>query len=181
MHFHRLSVALFACVACASCKREAPEPAVSRATPAVPPASKQTQALEPSSDVSPIVQRLAWEAENRPKRGVTVEQVFEALDRAGIAVTGTRQYLGVTVQASYCAGGVAADGVAISVCEYPTAKAADASRRFMEQRFAAMTSRTRRVVHGQALLTIAQPAPEHGADIASRATQTFRTLQSEQH
>src|SRR5262245_59500374 len=105
---------LFATALCApSCKPDAPSHGAG--APA-PPTAAVTHAMEPSQDISAIVERLAWEAQHRPKLDVTAERVFDALERAGVSVVGKRQYLGVTLGASYCAGGMTRDGVAISVC-----------------------------------------------------------------
>ncbi|MBA3392142.1 MAG: hypothetical protein H0T89_05830 [Deltaproteobacteria bacterium] len=133
-------------------------------------------ALEPSQDLSSIAERLAWEAQHRPQRGVTAEQVFAAFDRAGVPVRGQRQYLGVTMQAGYCAGGVTLEGIAISVCEYTSPEAAEAGRRFMERRFAAMTPHAKRVLHGPTLLSITRPSADTGTEIATRAALTFTSL-----
>lgn len=156
-----------------SCRRDEPTPPA-ELTPAR--AAGEARALEPSQDVSPIAQRLAWEARHRPERGITAEQAFDAFARAGVPLRGTRQYLGVTMQASYCAGGVTPEGVAISVCEYATPEAAEAGKGFMDRRFAAMTPHTNRVLRGNTLLSIALPSPEAGSEVSSRAVKTFTSM-----
>jgi hypothetical protein len=132
--------------------------------------------MEPSQDLSALAERLAWEAQNRPALDVTAERVFDALERAGVSVLTKRQYVGITMGASYCAGGMTRDDVAISVCEYASRTAAAAGKDFMDHRFARMTPFARRVVHGQVLLSITKPSANAGMDVVQRAVDTFTSL-----
>lgn len=134
------------------------------------------RALEPSKDVSALVLQLQSEAKNRPSGSVTAERVFTALDGAGVSLTGRRQYLGATMKASYCAGGVTPDGIALSVCEYPSAEAAELGKRYMDKRFGAITPYARREVHGSTVLTIAHAAGGNRSDAISRVVTMFKGL-----
>lgn len=165
--------ALLLLLATSSCKREDSVPV--RAT-AISTKTSQPEVLEPSRDISPIVERLAWEAQNRPQGGgIRAEEAFDALERAGLVVGGRRQYLGITMRASYCAGGTTADGVAVSICEYPSKQAADAGKTFVDAQFSAMTPRARRVVHRHALLTVSVP-PHGKSHVEASVVRTFMNL-----
>ena len=166
-----LYIAVF--VASTGCKREEPT-STPATTPEVARAPDGSRMMEPSSEISPILKRLDWEAQHRPPGGIKTEAVFAALERAEVRLKRTRQYLGATVNASYCAGGITDQGLAISVCEYTSEEAAADGMTFMEKRFAALTPHARRHVRGQTLLTIA--APSGSTDAADRAVETFSSL-----
>jgi hypothetical protein len=68
--------------------------------------------------------QLAAEAAARPKDTPTLEQVMDASQRAGVAFTTPRQLWGVKQLAIYCAAVDSADGMIVTVCEYPTAEQA---------------------------------------------------------
>ena len=139
-------------------------------------ASGASRVLEPSSELSPILRRLGWEAQNRPHQGVAAERVFEALARADLGVVNPRQYLAATMSASYCAGGATRAGLIVSGCEYGSAAAARAGKQFMDERFAAMTPHARRIVHGGTLLTIAHASSAPPDEVIALATQTLMKL-----
>ena len=154
----------------ASCSRRdaATEPAVANSSR---PAPRETRAIEPSKDVSELVRHLETEARSRPPSGITAEQVFDALERAGMSITARKQYLGASMQASYCAGG-SMEGIALSVCEYPSMAAAELGKRFMDERFGKLTPHASREVHGNAVLTIG----DKRGDVTSRAVAVFKGL-----
>ena len=177
------TLVLFAITALVSpaCKEDRPAEPIARSEVAPPPATpaqaSAPRAMEPSKHIEPLLQRLQWEAAHRPANGVKTEQVMEALGGAGIRLTEQRQYLGATMSASYCAGGVTAEAVAISVCEYATVDAALAGKRLMDERFGAATPHARRVARKNAVLTIshASAAGARGPEV-QRAIDTFTRL-----
>ncbi|MDQ3367782.1 MAG: hypothetical protein M3680_20350, partial [Myxococcota bacterium] len=139
--------------------------------PADPAAAKQ---MEPSRELSQIVNRLQWEAAHRPPTTASAERVFEALERAGVEVGAPRQYLGSAMLASYCAGGTTTEGLAISVCEFPSVEAAAAGKRFMDTKFAAMAPTARREVHATSVLSVVRPAESNDdAQLAERVGRAF--------
>lgn len=134
------------------------------------------KSLEPSKDLSPLVARLGYEASHRPAATVKAEQVLDALDRRELVVATRRQFLGVTVHASYCLGGKTRDGIAIAACEYPDPAAATAGKAFMDQRFAAMSPLARRAVRGSTVLTITDPSVDAHATVVARGFDAFAAL-----
>jgi hypothetical protein len=96
--------------------------------------------------------------------------VLDAIDAAGLPVLQRRQFLGVTVHASYCAGGTTRAGLAVSVCEYPSADAAAAGKAYADRQFAALTD-AQRATRGNALLTVVGDQ-----STAARALHAFSTL-----
>jgi hypothetical protein len=122
-----------------------------------------------------IGERLAREQAARPAGAVRVEQLVVALEAKGIAVARTRQVLGSTLSARYCAIAVTAAGVVASVCELDSAEAAEAAQKDSEQRFGKAIPDRRFVTNGKSLLTI---AGAHGAaqDEANAIAATFAAL-----
>lgn len=98
--------------------------------------------------------RLAREAASRPAGAVRSEDLLEAIKAKGITVTRSRQVLGQTLNASYCAMAVLEDGLVASVCEYESPAAATAAMKHSEQRFHKVPNR-RLLINGKSLLTIA--------------------------
>lgn len=132
--------------------------------------------VDPSRELSPLVARLAYEAQHRRPSPVSAERVLDALAAADLAVVRRTQYLGATVRASYCAGGATSDGLVISVCEYPDADSAHAGRTFMNERFAAMTPAAKRAAQGATVLTIIDPDAPARAVRVERALEVFAAL-----
>ena len=143
---------------------QAPAPA---ADPAQPAAATGAKELAPARDVAPLFARMRYEAEHRPSAQLPVERVFDALDKAGIAVGERTQYAGVTMKASYCAGGHTSDGLVVSLCEYPTHEAAIAGKSYMDKSFPLASAK--REVRDSTVMT----AVGAGND---RAIATFQTL-----
>jgi len=139
-------------------------------TPAPPP--PPSTEIAPSQDVRGLVGTLQHEAAHRPKAGVMAEQLFDALDTAGIKLASRTQYVGATMQAAFCAGGRSGELV-IAMCEYASDHDADAGLAFMNARFG-MPTATRRAHRGAVMTVVHQP----GADIAAvdRAFATFQSL-----
>ena len=66
------------------------------------------------------------EAANRPTRALRVEDVLSALRGAGVELSDERQHLARPYAARYCVGAMAGAELALSVCEYIDAEAAQA-------------------------------------------------------
>jgi len=69
---------------------------------------------------------LAAEAAARLKdpETITLEAVKAAAEAKGVTFTGGQQVLGRTMLALYCANFDSADGLTVTICEYPTAEQA---------------------------------------------------------
>lgn len=104
-----------------ACSRSTPReevpapPAVTAAAPATEPPAART--------MNTLAGQLALEAEHRVA-GPRVEDALAALARAGLTVPQPRQYLALVAAARYCLGGTAAEGLAVSACEYASAEEA---------------------------------------------------------
>jgi hypothetical protein len=153
-----------------SCSHDTAPPA-----PTAAPAQPVAKTLEPSTNLAGLAARLQYEATHRPSIGPRSERVLDAIDAAGIKLADRRQFLGIAMNASYCAGGTTNDGVAISVCEYTTAEAALAGKAFADRQYAAMGPTTIRATHGATLLTVVRPQ-ERSHELADRALEAFKTL-----
>ncbi len=105
--------------------------------------------------------------------------MLDALHEADIPVLGRRQYLGLTVGASYCLGGATDDGIAIAVCEYASPEAAVAGKSFMESRFAVMTPTAKRAVRGATVITVVD-AHEPRSRRVERALEVFAAISPQQ-
>ncbi len=87
--------------------------------------------------------RFAREAKNRPGLKPSSDDVFAALETAGVSLPAKKQSMGATYKAAYCAGGYSADSlVAITVCEYTNEAEANAGRDYSISLFPQMTNRT---------------------------------------
>jgi hypothetical protein len=66
------------------------------------------------------------ESENRPSGTIKAEDAIATFEKDGIRLDKVRQHLGRPYGARYCVGGMAGTAIAVSVCEYIDAKAAEA-------------------------------------------------------
>jgi hypothetical protein len=180
----RTTTLVAAGLALAACKR-APEAAPVPATARNHHHASSVERLErlaaedptAAASMQTITGRLAYEAGHRPASAIAAETVFAALDRAGLPIVdGPRQYVGVVAAADYCAGGRTADGLAVVVCEYPTADRAAAGKVAVEQRFASLAPLRDIVVRGATTLTLTARPDAALADSKRRATEAFTTL-----
>src|SRR6185295_14082569 len=99
--------------------------------------------------------QLVREASSRPAGAARSEDLVAALQATGIEVVRTRQVLGKTLQARYCAIAVTAGGLVASVCEFDSGPAARAGQTDSEQRFGKAMPNRRFAINGNSLLTIA--------------------------
>ncbi len=122
-----------------------------------------------------LTERLRLEATHRPDASPTVETVVAAFADGGAPVSELKQFLGSTVGASYCAGGATANGVAIAVCEYPSAAAAEEGRAGVIARFPAVTGR-RSIINRSTMLTLTSSDELATAQTRDLLERTFTTL-----
>jgi hypothetical protein len=165
--------------ACGKKPDESAPPVTTPATaqaPAPQPSGARTLALQPSQDIRGLVGSLQSEAAKRPAVVLTVEKAFDALAGAGVAPERRKQYLAATANASYCAGGVTREGIAVAVCEYPDAAAAEDGKKSVEAAWGKATPNARRVVHRSTMLTIT-PADTKQVAAVERAIGAFTSLQ----
>ncbi len=168
MHKHLiLFIALFGCREPSS----APRP-----SSAAQPVESDVKSVDPSKELAPLVARLRYESSHRPSSAITAERVLDALEQAQLPVSSRRQYLGGTLQASYCTGGASRDGLAIAVCEYPDAEAAVAGKQLMDRRFAAIKQVAQRRAHHNTVLTIAGDTNATNTALVERAFEVFAAL-----
>lgn len=163
-----VSLAL-AALACRDARRDQPSTA-----PAAAPLPR-ADAPAPDPTMRTLAGRLAFEAANRPGDGPRLETLIAAATAAGVEILDTRQYLGLTASAAYCAGGRTRDGLAVAVCEYADEPAAIAGRAHVERRFGSMGDVRRIVVRRSATLTTTGDAVAHARTRAA-LEQAFATL-----
>ena len=125
------------------------------------------------TDVHGMVNKLAQEAQHRPKAGVLAEQVFDALDKVGVVIQQRTQYFGSIIQASFCAGGKTATELSLSVCEYPDEKSAEAGLASMNKHF--NFAEVTRAVHKAAVITVNDPGHKE-PDVVKKTIDTFLAL-----
>jgi hypothetical protein len=143
-------VSIVAIVALAACKRGDDAPArPPPQPPAAVPAAKKL--VVPAKDLSGVFGRMTYEAAHRPSGGIPVERVFAALDQAGIAIGGRQQFVGMTMNAAYCAGG-RDGGLGVAICEYTTHDDAVAGKALMDKSFPMMNAT--RVVRAATVITV---------------------------
>jgi hypothetical protein len=127
--------------------------------PVTPPLPGDNDPAPPSPAPLPenlsLQERLAREASSRPDGAVRTEELVAALKAKGVAVARTRQVLGKTLNARYCAIAVTDAGVVASVCEFDTPSDALEAAKDSELRFGKPMPNRRFVTNGKSLLTIA--------------------------
>lgn len=160
--------------ACKKTERPARETAApAPAAPAPAPAVAETGPAAES--MRTLAGRLQYEAEHRPTGTTRADDVFVALAAAGLTVEDTKQYLGLTAAAAYCAGGRTTDGLAIAICEYPDAAAAAAGRDRVVARFPVGAGR-RITVRGATTLTTTAPDDTALAATRDKVEAVFTTM-----
>jgi hypothetical protein len=122
--------------------------------------------------------QLVHEAASRPTGAARSEDLALALEARGIKLVRTRQVLGKTLHARYCAIAVTAAGLIASVCEFDSAPAALAAAQDSEQRFGKAIPDRRFVTNGNSLLTIANlsDATESEAQITAASFAALKTI-----
>lgn len=156
---------IMALAACSHHESKAPVPASAPVSTGVPG----------SQDLAPLASlgaKLSSEAKHRPAVKVPAERLFDALARQGITLAAHHQVLATTANASYCDLGVTKDTVAIAVCEYPSAEAAQQGKHLLDTRYAQLVPDAVRTINGSTLVTVA------GTQHATRdeVIHTFQTL-----
>ena len=118
-------------------------------------------------------ERTARSASATPK----VEEVFAALERAGVETRDKRQHLASPMGAMYCEGAVSTAGdLAVSVCEYEGDDAARAGRETSFEAFARVPNREV-YVRRATTLTLMQPTvTAESATVVKRAVDSFQRL-----
>ena len=155
----------------AGCKDKAPVPGKIEA--------KQEVKADPAANL-PVAgnlgEQLITEAASRPKDAIKAEAVFEALGKNGIAVNSVKQFMGRTVLANYCSGGLTALVTSVTVCEYATEAAAKAGLEQSAKQFASIRMRTL-TQNKLTVLTLVREsdAPEKKAE-AEKAIEIFKNL-----
>lgn len=137
-----------------------------------------TAALLPNMS---IPERFSVEAAARPA-GIkpNVEDVWAALEKAGLTVVEKKQHLGQVFGARYCVGGKAMSGAAklldISVCEFASEELAKMSRDHSTEALKIIPNRTL-YANKQTLLIVReeQKAPEND-DALAKAVDAYTKL-----
>ncbi len=149
---------LVLCLVFGACKsKDTEQPPAAK--PAEPPSVPETTKLQPGTtasglDLSKLAGELQKESQSRPKGVISVEQVWDALDKVDIKVERKKQILGLPVAASYCADARTTDKIVVIVCEYPTARDAEQGKQMTEDKYRAMNPNAIRRVNGGTVLTI---------------------------
>ena len=162
-------------LACQSDKPAAPAPAPAPAAQPKPVAGSAEPGRQAAGGrYGQVMQHLADEKSNRPGQKPTADDVFAALQAAGVAVRDRKQVVGATVKARYCES-AKADGLALSVCEYGSPAEAQAGVKFVLETFAALQRDRVTTVHGATTLAITATAG-HEQD-REKAIAAFRRIE----
>jgi hypothetical protein len=152
---------------------------IQAANPAPKPPVEVAVAKDPAANL-PVAQNLGEqlqvEAASRPADALKAEVVLEALGKAGIQVTNTKQFIARTVAANYCFGGVTPRAASVTICEYGSPEAAMGGMEHSLKQFAGIPNRTL-TQNKRTVLTLvrAGDAPEEKADI-EKAIEVFKNL-----
>jgi len=167
-----------------ACSKPAPEAApASSASAAVPSASATADPLSSLAQTDaglspalPLLDKLDYEGKHRGTATPTVEQTWDAFDKAGIKLIEKAQHVGGVFGALYCVG-AKSDDDAFSVCEFTDAAAAKAGKDGSEKALVTIPNRTL-VVNKTTLLTVRQPATKTPASeaLTKKAIDAFKKL-----
>lgn len=173
-------------VGCAKSKSEpaAEKPGTSSAASAVAPATSAPPQPAASGAAAggpigraivTIQDKLDVEKDGRPKDTPSAEQVFAAVEKAGVALTDKKQHVGSVYGASYCVG-AKSGGVAYSACEYESADAAKAGRETSMKAF--QTGNREVYTNKKTTLTVLQPSPKTPASeaVVKKSVEAFAKL-----
>jgi hypothetical protein len=94
-----------------------------------------------------------------------------------VQLESTRQFLGATARARYCAGGRTVDGLSVAVCEYDSAAKAAEGLHHVETHFPGVVGR-RILGRGRFTLTLTTEQPVPSLALAEAAFQTLPTSES---
>jgi hypothetical protein len=138
------------------------------ATPVEPAAPTAPAAGGDDNPLTKIYAQLEVEKAQRPNPGPSVEAVVAKLAGAELAPVDLKQYVGSTVRARYCAGGRAASGIHVAICEYASPAAAAAARTFVMSQLPELNPSRLVVVRGATTITVTgAPVAETEAKINS--------------
>lgn len=153
----------------------APAPAPATSAPPNSAASGAGAAGPIGRAVVTIQDKLDVEKDGRPKDTPSAEQVFAAVEQAGVALTDKKQHVGAVYGAAYCVG-AKSGGVAYSACEYESAEAAKAGRDTSIKAF--QTGNREVYTNKKTTLTVLQPSPKTPASeaIAKKSVEAFKKL-----
>lgn len=140
-------------------------------TSALPPL-----AVDPALARMPIAARLAREAASRPAHAVRAEAVFSALSGERVSIVRTRQVLGATLGAAYCANALSQEGLALSVCEFADARAAEGGLTRSHVLFDRLMPGRLLVRNGLTVLTLSAPDSPSSQQLAQRVSERFMSL-----
>jgi hypothetical protein len=165
-----IGISITALAACS--KKQAPEPtARAEATTLTTSRTPTAPRAENPRDIQAL---FKVEADHRPKAALRVEQALSAFRTAGIALGGERQHLARPYGARYCVGAKSGPDVALSVCEYIDAAAAETGAAVSRK----LTLRDREIrLRGATSLTVRliKKTPESQA-VEARLFDTFARL-----
>ena len=167
-----------------ACAKHAPstnpmagQPASPTAPVAEEPPPRAAASTEQGPATDSLSSRLAYEASRRPQVTPSVEQVLAALEKAGAVLARKQQSLGETYKADYCLGGYTVEGsLALSVCEYGDAAAAQAGRDLSKQILARVASRDVWAHKADTLSIIQLKDDDATATRKKRLVETFLSL-----
>ena len=125
--------------------------------------------------VGRVLAEVKREAATRAPVKVATDQVFAALQAAGIPVQGRKQVYGGLVGAQYCEA-AAAPGVAISVCEYLSEAAATSGMATANTTFKTLAPQITRTRNATTVLTVNLAAVPQGSTLPSQIVKVFTTL-----
>lgn len=160
--------------AAAGCHREPspppPGPAAAPVSATVPPG------VGMDGVTKPLLQVLADEKAHRPGGTPRGDALFDALDKAGIAMQGRSQVLGRTVGAAFCENAHTPQGIVVSVCEFADAGALAKGRAYSAKAFATALPNRVLVANKNTLLTINPPEGSTTGAQVETIQRTFAAL-----
>jgi hypothetical protein len=180
-----LALALVLVLVSAACKNDSPSsgfasPTAAAGDPASPPAA--TPPVAPgtgsagSGPVERIFQQMAKEKESRPGIRPTVEEVYAAIDTAGIKFDETKQVVAMSAGARYCVTASNKDGLIVVVCEYSSPEQAEQLKQVLIQKYQRVAPTRTFTIKGSTSVQIVDRADQPLPDARRRIDEALATL-----
>ncbi|HEY6878761.1 MAG TPA: hypothetical protein VI299_12115 [Polyangiales bacterium] len=131
---------------------------------------------KPADTRIPLGERLSREAASRPVRAVRMEQLADALKGRGVVISRERQVLASVLDASYCETATTSRGLALSLCEFADADAAERGLARSLTTFEPLIPGRALDTRFNALLTVTQATDDEAARERELVRKTFAAL-----
>jgi hypothetical protein len=139
-------------------------------------AAAGVQTPDPEAVKLPLGERLRREASRRPEARLHVDELLQTLASEGLELLRTRQVLAAPLAADYCVSGLSGSGLALSLCEFADADAAQRGLSRSHMTFDRLIPGRTLLLNRATLLTLTRPPNAAAAAESARLAARFSEL-----